>query len=388
MAHSTWISPSSRPTWCLIHDAWSMTTAVRLCFDFFLGTYRRLSWIVMISGTESVKLENNIKRNSELFGEVVRNSLHAHLLCSRHLCREGLPWAALRGRDHHVCLRARLDDGEVRPSSWQVHGLLHDVPRKLGGRSFFFSHSLLYIVRGSECFKGMVGSPGCLWSGIWLSAISLSPMRCPPSRPITLSSLCCPPFGLPWSCLPSCCPTFKWLPITFLSPARLSSLCLPPIPSIAISPPWLQDLVTHHLVSHHLVSDQLASPHLISHHIFSNFFCFPSFPFSHHFLSQCRVSLHLGCSSCLASSCLPSSYLQSPCLLVFHDILSPIALSPIILGGRIAKIFPLFPNLDACACGGFSKWPSFLWHLFPFWLPSLVLCRWAAAVTWYFWYDT
>ena len=58
--------------------------------------------------------------------------LHVDLLCSGHLCREGLSWAALRGRDHHVCLRASIDDGQVRSTPWQVHGLLHDVPRNLG----------------------------------------------------------------------------------------------------------------------------------------------------------------------------------------------------------------------------------------------------------------
>merc|ERR1712028_241534 len=54
--------------------------------------------------------------------------LHALLLRSRHLCREGLPRAALRGRDHQLCLRARLHDGQVRPPPRQVHGLLPHVP--------------------------------------------------------------------------------------------------------------------------------------------------------------------------------------------------------------------------------------------------------------------
>ena len=65
-------------------------------------------------------------------GAIPTHPLHVDLLCTSHLCREGIPWAAVRGRDHHVCLRASLHDGEVWSSPWQVHGMLHDVPRLLG----------------------------------------------------------------------------------------------------------------------------------------------------------------------------------------------------------------------------------------------------------------
>ena len=122
-------------------------------------------------------------------GSLSAHPLHAYLLCGRDLCREGISRAALRGRDHHVRVRACLYDGrlvdpmptflfgcpclrvclntqdpqrvgfflapakerhtclkngslapenwllwlgflrgEMRSSSWQVHGLLHDVP--------------------------------------------------------------------------------------------------------------------------------------------------------------------------------------------------------------------------------------------------------------------
>merc|ERR1712166_1131479 len=54
--------------------------------------------------------------------------LYALLLRPRHLCREGLPRAALRRRDHQLCLRACLHDGQVRPPPRQVHGLLPHVP--------------------------------------------------------------------------------------------------------------------------------------------------------------------------------------------------------------------------------------------------------------------
>ena len=42
--------------------------------------------------------------------------LHVDLLRPGDQCREGLPRAALGGRDHHERLRAGLDDGEVRPT--------------------------------------------------------------------------------------------------------------------------------------------------------------------------------------------------------------------------------------------------------------------------------
>ena len=65
-------------------------------------------------------------------GAISTHPLHVDLLCSSHLCREGIPWAVVSGRDHDVCVRASLHDGEVWSSPRQVHGLLHDVPRLLG----------------------------------------------------------------------------------------------------------------------------------------------------------------------------------------------------------------------------------------------------------------
>ena len=38
------------------------------------------------------------------FGALSAHPLHVDLLCSGHICGEGLPRAALCGRDHHVCL--------------------------------------------------------------------------------------------------------------------------------------------------------------------------------------------------------------------------------------------------------------------------------------------
>ena len=64
-------------------------------------------------------------------GPLPAHSLHVDLLCSSHLCGEGLPWAAFCGRDYYVCLRTGIYDGQVRSSPRQVHGLLHDVSRSL-----------------------------------------------------------------------------------------------------------------------------------------------------------------------------------------------------------------------------------------------------------------
>ena len=93
-----------------------------ICLSFFL---KIISWI---------KRAQPQDLSQRSFGVLLRNSLHAHILRPSDFCGEGVPWAAVRGRDHHVCLRARFHDGEVRSSSWQVHGLLHDVPRTLGKR--------------------------------------------------------------------------------------------------------------------------------------------------------------------------------------------------------------------------------------------------------------
>ena len=56
-----------------------------------------------------------------------RYPLHAHVLCADHLGGEGVPRAAQRCGDHELRLRAGIDDGEVRSSPWQVHGVLKDT---------------------------------------------------------------------------------------------------------------------------------------------------------------------------------------------------------------------------------------------------------------------
>ena len=79
-------------------------------------------------------------------GALPTHSLHVDLLCSSHLCGEGLPWAAFRGRDYYVCLRTRIYDGQVWSSPRQVHGLLHDVPRSLFWSSVWKGFWLIHRV--------------------------------------------------------------------------------------------------------------------------------------------------------------------------------------------------------------------------------------------------
>ena len=138
-----------------------------------------------------------------------------------------------------------------------------------------------------------------------------------------LSSLCFPPFVSHNHVSHHVVLFFlKLFPITFPSPARLSLVCLPPIPFYQLLSP------SHHLVSHHLVSDPLIlSPAIFS---FIFFFCFPCpFPapcilpswlqflfriiwspillsISHHLVSGQLVFHDLNCLP-------PSSFLLSPC---------------------------------------------------------------------------
>ena len=65
-------------------------------------------------------------------GAISTHSLYVDIICPCDLRREGISWAAFRGRDYHVCFWTCLHDGEVWSSPWQVHGLLYDVPWKLG----------------------------------------------------------------------------------------------------------------------------------------------------------------------------------------------------------------------------------------------------------------
>ena len=61
------------------------------------------------------------------FGALSAHSLHVDLLCSGDLRGESLPRAALGRRDHHVRLRACVDDGEMRPTPWRLGGFAGDV---------------------------------------------------------------------------------------------------------------------------------------------------------------------------------------------------------------------------------------------------------------------
>ena len=80
------------------------------------------------------------------FGPLPTHSLHVDLLCSSHLCGEGLPWAAFCGRDYYVCLRTGIHDGQVRSSPRQVHGVLHDVSRSLFWSSFSKCFDMFWLI--------------------------------------------------------------------------------------------------------------------------------------------------------------------------------------------------------------------------------------------------
>uniref|UniRef100_A0A8C3N7A2 Tubulin alpha chain n=1 Tax=Geospiza parvula TaxID=87175 RepID=A0A8C3N7A2_GEOPR len=67
-------------------------------------------------------------------GALPAHPLPAHHLRAHRLGREGLPRAALRARDHQRLLRVLQPDGQVRPSPWQVHGLLPALPRRRGAQ--------------------------------------------------------------------------------------------------------------------------------------------------------------------------------------------------------------------------------------------------------------
>merc|ERR1712106_1124611 len=73
-------------------------------------------------------VERGLDRVPDQLGALPPNPLPPRHLRPGHLGREGLPRAALGCRDHQRVLRARQPDGQVRPASRQVHGLLHVVP--------------------------------------------------------------------------------------------------------------------------------------------------------------------------------------------------------------------------------------------------------------------
>jgi tubulin alpha len=63
-----------------------------------------------------------------ILGALPAYPLPAGHLRADHLGREGLPRAVDRGGDHQRGVRARQPDGQVRPASRQVHGLLYALP--------------------------------------------------------------------------------------------------------------------------------------------------------------------------------------------------------------------------------------------------------------------
>ena len=75
-------------------------------------------------------------------GSIPKNSLPLGSLCPSHLSRESLPWTADSLWNHQCLLWAGQPDGQVWPSSRQVHGLLHALPwwRRPQGRQCGHCH--------------------------------------------------------------------------------------------------------------------------------------------------------------------------------------------------------------------------------------------------------
>merc|ERR1712166_578852 len=63
-------------------------------------------------------------------GAISKNPFHAFFLRPSYLRRESLSRATLCRRDHQLCLRASLHDGQVRSKTRKVHGLLPHVQRR------------------------------------------------------------------------------------------------------------------------------------------------------------------------------------------------------------------------------------------------------------------
>jgi len=63
-------------------------------------------------------------------GAIPKNSLHVVFIRTRHLSREGLTRATVSGRDHQQQLRARFHDGQMRPQTRKVDGMLPHVQRR------------------------------------------------------------------------------------------------------------------------------------------------------------------------------------------------------------------------------------------------------------------
>ena len=87
-------------------------------------------------------------------------TIPSHPLPSRHIrasyiSRESLPRAAECCRDHKRLFWTSQSDGKMRPTSWQVHGLLLIVPRRRGTErcECFYRH---YKNQEDDTVRGLV----------------------------------------------------------------------------------------------------------------------------------------------------------------------------------------------------------------------------------------
>merc|ERR1711988_1968692 len=106
----------------------------RRCLDIERPTYTNLNRLigqVISSLTASLRFDGALNVDLTEFQTNLVPYPRIHFMVSSYapvICREGLPRVSLCRRDHQRLLRARQHDDQVRPTSRQVHGLLHDVP--------------------------------------------------------------------------------------------------------------------------------------------------------------------------------------------------------------------------------------------------------------------
>ncbi len=75
-------------------------------------------------------IERRSQRVPNKLGSLPADPLSIGQLCTNHIRREGLPRTTAHKRDNNCCVWALQSNGEVRPSHWQVHGLLLVVSRR------------------------------------------------------------------------------------------------------------------------------------------------------------------------------------------------------------------------------------------------------------------
>lgn len=74
------------------------------------------------------RVERGSHRVSNQSGTLSADSLHAIIVCASGISGEGVPRTMHGSRDHELLFRPEQHDGQMRPASREVHGVLLDVP--------------------------------------------------------------------------------------------------------------------------------------------------------------------------------------------------------------------------------------------------------------------